>query len=91
MRMSRETKKKGLKLWGRKNRPSMLITCSAAFFLQDITNATYAQGPLVPVALVVPRALLGPVLAPVLGQGLPLLSWQAQPVSSLVLMGNLLM
>ncbi len=89
--MSRETKKKGLKPWGGKNRPSMLITCSAAFFLQDITNATYAQGPLVPVALVGPRALLGPVLAPVLGQGLPLLSWQAQPVSSLVLMGNLLM
>jgi hypothetical protein len=71
----------------------MLITCSAAFFLQDITNVTYAQGPLVlvPVALVVPLALLELVLGQELVPGPPLLSWQAQAVSSLALMGSLLM
>jgi hypothetical protein len=71
----------------------MLITCPAAFFLQDIANATFSQGPLVvlvPVALVEPLAL--PELVP--GQELgppPLLSWRAQLVSSLALMGSLLM
>ena len=71
----------------------MLITCPAAFFLQDITNVTYAQGPLVlvPVALVVPLALLEPVLGQELVPGPPLLSWQAQAVSFLVLMGSRLM
>jgi hypothetical protein len=47
--------------------------------------------PLVPVALVGPLALLEPVLGQELGPGPPLLSWQAQAVSSLVLMGSLLM
>jgi len=92
MRMSRETRKKGLKLWGQKNRPSMLITCSAAFFLQDITDITFSRGPLALVVLVAPVEPLA-LPEPVLGQELgppPLLSWQAQPVSSLVLMGNLL-
>jgi hypothetical protein len=69
----------------------MLITCSAAFFLQDITTVTFSQVPVVPVVLVVLLALLELVLGQELGPGLPLLSWQAQPVSSLVLMGNLLM
>jgi hypothetical protein len=67
----------------------MLITCPAAFFFQDITNVIYAQVPLVPVALVVPLALL--VLVQELVPGPPLLSWQAQAVSFLALMGSLLM
>jgi hypothetical protein len=47
----------------------------------------------VPVALVGPLALLVPVLAllVLLGPGPPLLSWQAQAVSFLVLMGSPLM
>ena len=92
--MSRETKKKGLKPRGQKNRPIMPITCPAAFFLQDITNVTYAQGPLVPVVpvvLVAPLALLELVLGQEPVPGPPLLSWQAQAVSFLVLMGSLLM
>ena len=63
----------------------MLITCSAAFFLQDITNLTCALAlPVLALPVLVPQVLQ--VL-----QVLPLLSWQAQAVSSLVLMGNLLM
>jgi hypothetical protein len=73
----------------------MLITCPAAFFFQDITNVIYVQVPLVlvPVALVVPLALLVLVLVLVqeLVPGPPLLSWQAQAVSFLALMGSLLM
>jgi hypothetical protein len=51
------------------------------------------QGPLVlvPVALVVPLALLVLVLVQELVPGPPLLSWQAQAVSFLALMGSLLM
>ena len=92
--MSRETKKERPKTTGaKKNRPSMLITCPAAFFFQDITNVIYVQGPLVlvPVALVVPLALLVLVLVQELVPGPPLLSWQAQAVSFLALMGSLLM
>jgi len=63
----------------------MLITCSAAFFLQDITNVTFSQGPVV---LVVPLALLELVLGQELVPGPPLLSWQAQAVSFLALMGS---
>ena len=44
-----------------------------------------------PVALVVPLALLVLVLVQELVPGLPLLSWQAQAVSFLALMGSLLM
>ncbi len=88
--MSRETRKRCLNP-GRKNRPSTFITCSAAFFLQDINNVTYAQGPLVPVVLVVPLALLELVLGQELVPGPPLLSWQAQAVSFLALTGSRLM
>jgi len=73
----------------------MLITCPAAFFFQDITDVIYAQVPLVlvpvAVALVVPLALLVLVLVQELVPGPPLLSWQAQAVSFLALMGSLLM
>ena len=69
----------------------MLMTCPAAFFFQDITNVIYVQVPLVPVALVVPLALLVLVLVQELVPGPPLLSWQAQAVSFLALMGSLLM
>jgi len=69
----------------------MLITCSAAFFLQYINNVTYAQGPLVLVVLVVPLALLELVLGQELVPGPPLLSWQAQAVSFLALMDSRLM
>ena len=95
--MSRDTKKKGLKPRGQKNGPSMLRTCPAAFFFQDIISFIYAQGPLVPVlvpvALVGPPALLVPVLALLVlpGPGPPLPSWQAQAVSSLALMDSRLM
>jgi hypothetical protein len=64
----------------------MLITCSAAFFLQDITNVTYVL--VVLVVLVVPLALPELVLGQELVPGLPLLSWQAQAVSFLALMGS---
>ena len=60
----------------------MLTTCSAAFLFQDITNVTYAQVLVVPLAL--PELVLGQELVP----GLPLLSWQAQAVSFLALMGS---
>ena len=69
----------------------MLITCPAAFFFQNTTNVIYVREPLVPVALVVPLALLVPVPVQELVPGPPLLSWQAQAVSFLELMGNLLM
>ncbi len=71
----------------------MPITCPAAFFFQDIIDFTYVLGPLVPVpvVLVVPLALLEPVLVQELVPGPPLLSWRAQAVSFLVLMGSLLM
>jgi|APFre7841882630_1041343.scaffolds.fasta_scaffold03350_3 hypothetical protein len=66
----------------------MLTTCSAAFLFQDITNVTYAQVLVVPVVLVVPLALPELVLGQELVPGLPLLSWQAQAVSFLALMGS---
>jgi hypothetical protein len=54
-------------------------------FFQDIKNVIYAQGPLV--VLVVLLALLELVLGQELVPGPPLLSWQAQAVSFLALMG----
>ncbi|HET6459523.1 MAG TPA: hypothetical protein VFG29_01930 [Syntrophales bacterium] len=72
----------------------MPITCPAAFFFQEINNIIYAQGPLVPavpVVPVVPLAFLELVLVQELVPGPPLLSWQAQAVSFLVLMGSRLM
>jgi len=73
---------------GTKNRPSMPITCPAAFFFQEINNIIFAQGPLVPAVPVVPLALLELVQVQELVPGPPLLSWQAQAVSFLVLMGS---
>ncbi|MGA2331219.1 MAG: hypothetical protein ABSG75_05610 [Syntrophales bacterium] len=84
----------------------MLITCPAAFFFQDITDATYALAlalalpelalpELVPQVLQVLQVLQVPQVLRVLQvlqvPGPPLLSWRAQAVSFLVLMGSPLM
>ena len=68
----------------------MPITCPAAFFFQEINNIIFAQGPLVPAVPVVPVPLAHLELVQVqeLVPGPPLLSWQAQAVSFLVLMGS---